>query len=67
MCVILGVLAMVASGTVAVLPRIVARWATGDVHEKLLLDEVLGANIDRLLLGIDQRSGTPRKSFGRTR
>jgi hypothetical protein len=52
---------MVASGTVAVLPRIVAGWATGDVQGTLLPDKVLGSNIDGpvnvLLLGIDQRSG----------
>ena len=60
-CLILGSLAMVASGTVAVLPRIVAGWATGDVQGTLLPDKVLGSNIDGpvnvLLLGIDQRSG----------
>jgi hypothetical protein len=45
-CLILGSLAMVASGTVAVLPRIVAGWATGDVQGTLLPDKVLGSNID---------------------
>jgi LCP family protein required for cell wall assembly len=61
-CLILGAIVMIVSGTVVVLPRVLASWATSDIpQEDLLPDSLRGANIDGainvLLLGMDQRNG----------
>ncbi len=63
LCLILGALVMVASGTVVVLPKVLAGWATSDIaKEDLLGDDQIGANIDGpiniLLLGLDEREGS---------
>jgi len=55
-------LVMVASGTVAVLPRVLASWATKDIATDLgIPEELRGDNIDGainiLLLGMDERAG----------
>jgi LCP family protein required for cell wall assembly len=62
LCLILGAFVMVASGTVAVLPRVLANWATKGITQDLgIPEELRGANIDGainiLLLGMDERAG----------
>ncbi len=59
-CVIIGALIMVVSGSIVVLPRIIADWAAGDVPtQELIPPELIGENIDGainlLLLGMDER------------
>lgn len=62
LCLILGALVMVISGSVVVVPRVLANWAAGDIdQEDLLPPELEGGNIDGainlLLLGMDERAG----------
>jgi LCP family protein required for cell wall assembly len=62
LCLVLGALVMVASGTVAVLPRVLANWATKDINQDLgIPEELRGDNINGainiLLLGMDERAG----------
>jgi LCP family protein required for cell wall assembly len=62
LCLIFGALVMVASGTVAVLPRVLANWATKNITTDLGIPDALrGANIDGainiLMLGLDERAG----------
>jgi LCP family protein required for cell wall assembly len=52
---------MLGSGALVVVPRVAANWATKDIQEQLLPEELTGANIDGpinvLLLGMDERAG----------
>jgi LCP family protein required for cell wall assembly len=61
LCLILGALVMVLSGTAVVLPRVLANWAASDIPQENLLDGVGGDNIsgaiNLLLLGMDERAG----------
>jgi len=62
MCLILGALVMVASGTVVVLPKVLAGWATSEIPMEDLLPPELAVEIDGainiLLLGLDERAGS---------
>jgi len=63
LCLILGALIMVASGTAVVAPRILANWATKEIpKEDLIPDELVGENIngaiDLLLVGMDERTNS---------
>jgi LCP family protein required for cell wall assembly len=61
LCLILGGLAMLASATAVVLPRVLANWAISDIRLENLLSGVGGDTIDGainvLLLGMDERAG----------
>ncbi len=61
-CLIIGALVMVASGTMVVLPKVLANWAGGNIpRQPLIPEDLIGANIDGainlLLLGMDERAG----------
>lgn len=62
LCLIFGALVMLVSGTVVVVPKVLASWATGDIPQTPMIPpEQLNQNIDGpinlLLLGMDERKG----------
>ena len=62
LCLIFGALVMVVSGTVVVVPKVIADWATEDIPQAPMIpQEQLAENIDGpinlLLLGMDERKG----------
>ena len=66
-CLILGGLAMLLSGTAVVLPRVLANWAVSEIQLENLLAGVGGDTIDGainvLLLGMDERAGNSTETI----
>ena len=62
LCIILGAVIAVVSGSVVIVPKALAGWATANIdQEKFIPSEIAGKNIDGpinvLLIGMDERSG----------